>query len=239
MMLRKDLLYAMLAGATLSGICCLLLLMPRHTAQTVPARETASTYKERPSAPPALAVVNAEAWNVAAPVSGKSAVPAVAVARPVKPAKTFKKPLLLPETLPTRKAVASRPPVATQEAPPVASLPVIQNSAPPAVAQVITAQEARVALGKVGTDPEAEAVWISAINDPNLPAKQRKDLIEDLNEEGFANPKQLTGADLPRIENRLALIEELAPEAIDQTNADAFQEAYKDLKSMQSRLSKP
>ena len=237
MMLRKDLLYATLAGATLSGIGCLLL--PRNTAQTVSARETASTYKERPVAPPASTVVNEETRDVAAPVSGEAAVPVVAVTRPVKPAKTFKKPLLLPETPPVGKAVASKPPVAGQETAPATALPVMQNSASPAAAQVVTAQEARVALGKVGTDPEAEAVWISAINDPNLPAKQRKDLIEDLNEEGFANPKQLTGADLPRIENRLALIEELAPEALDQTNADAFQEAYKDLKNMQSRLSRP
>ena len=214
--------------------------MPRHTPETVPARETVSTYKESPSAPPASAVVKEETRRVAAPVSGEAAVSVVADTRPAKPAKAFKKPLLLPETPPVRKAVASKPPAAAQETAPAPALPVVRNSAPPAVvAQAVTAQEARVALGKVGTDPEAEAVWISAINDPNMPAKQRKDLIEDLNEEGFANPKQLTGADLPRIENRLALIEELAPEAIDQTNADAFQEAYKDLKSMQSRLSKP
>ncbi len=236
-MLRKDLLYAMLAGATLSGIGCLL-LAPRHTTQTVPARETASVYKERQSAPPVSAVVN-EAIRDAAPVTREADVHAVAVMRPTKPAKAFKKPILLPETPPARKAVASKSSVAVQEAPPAPALPIMQNSAPSVAAQVFTAQEARIALGKVGTDPEAEAVWISAINDPNMPAKQRKDLIEDLNEEGFANPKQLTGADLPRIENRLALIEELAPEAIDQTNADAFQEAYKDLKNMQSRLSKP
>ncbi len=114
--------------------------------------------------------------------------------------------------------------------------PTADASAP---ARTISPEEARNALREVGANPEAEAVWIAAINDPNLPANQRKDLIEDLNEEGFADPKNLTATDLPRIENRLALIEELAPEAIDQTNADAFQEAYKDLKTMQNRLQKP
>ena len=51
---------------------------------------------------------------------------------------------------------------------------------------------ARAALGLVGTDSDAEAAWMDAINDPNLPANARKDLIEDLNEEGLPDAAHLT-----------------------------------------------
>ena len=88
---------------------------------------------------------------------------------------------------------------------------------------------ARLALGLVGDDPSAEAYWINAINDPGLPAEERKDLIEDLNEDGLSNPGHPGPEDLPLILNRLRLIEELAPSAMDQVNWDAFMEAYKDL----------
>ena len=92
--------------------------------------------------------------------------------------------------------------------------------------------DARAALSLVGANPEAEAYWVSAINDPNLPANERKDLIEDLNEDGLSDPKHPGAEDLPLIVNRLRLIDELAPYALDQVNADAFQEAQKDLLAM-------
>ena len=95
--------------------------------------------------------------------------------------------------------------------------------------------EARLALAMVGADAVAEAYWFGAINDPNLPAKERQDLIEDLNEEGFADPKNITSDDLPLILNRIELIEELAPDAMDSVNAAAFQEAYKDLLNMYNK----
>jgi hypothetical protein len=38
--------------------------------------------------------------------------------------------------------------------------------------------------------------------------------------------------------NRIQLIEELAPDAMDDVNAAAFQEAYKDLVNMYVRLAK-
>ena len=91
---------------------------------------------------------------------------------------------------------------------------------------------AREALSYVGTDPDADAYWIGAISDPSLPAEERKDLIEDLNEDGLANPHLATVQDLPVIASRIQLIEELAPLAIDQVNADAFAEAYKDLMNL-------
>lgn len=95
---------------------------------------------------------------------------------------------------------------------------------------------ARQALSLVGADPDAQAVWIQAINDPSFTPQQRQDLIEDLNEEGFPDPRNVTQDDLPLIVNRLWLIEALAPEAMDDVNAAAFQEAYKDLVNMYVRL---
>lgn len=91
---------------------------------------------------------------------------------------------------------------------------------------------ARVALSMVGTAPVAEAVWVQAINDANLPAQERQDLIEDLNEDGIINRKHPTGPDIELIKARLELIDRLAPGAMDKTNADAFAEARKDLVKM-------
>lgn len=96
--------------------------------------------------------------------------------------------------------------------------------------------EAREALSLVGFNLAAEAVWRGAINDPALPAEERKDLIEDLNEDGFADPKNITPDDLPLILSRLELIEELLPQAMDTTNEEAFREAYKDLVNMYRRV---
>jgi hypothetical protein len=95
---------------------------------------------------------------------------------------------------------------------------------------------ARLALSAVGMDELAEALWLHAINDPELDAEVRQNLIEDLNEEGFADPKNLTRDELPLIEARLALIDRLAPEAMDETNAAAFEEARKDLVEMRAKL---
>ena len=93
---------------------------------------------------------------------------------------------------------------------------------------------AREALAWVGADPEAEAYWCAAINNPELSAKERQDLIEDLNEDGLSDPKHPGPDDLPLIVNRILLIEELSPSALDQVNADAFAEAYKDLLNLAS-----
>ncbi|MDB5297400.1 MAG: hypothetical protein JWO31_3383, partial [Phycisphaerales bacterium] len=107
-------------------------------------------------------------------------------------------------------------------------------AAPPApVAEPDVPQPiARVALAFVGSDPDAEEAWGRAINDPALPPNARKDLIEDLNEEGFTDPGHPTPDDLPLIVNRLALIEELIDGSMDDVNAAAFAEAYKDLARM-------
>lgn len=236
MMHRKDLVYAALTGTALSITACLL-FVPRDKTLPLLVQETALEDKTdvRQTAP--RVPVTERDLQVSETLTGNNTPSQAAAIRRKKPVMIAGKPQS-PHANPPLKGNAPNPPAAPQEAttPPV---PVPPNLSASGVARVITPQEARAALREVGSNPEAEALWIAAINDPNLSAHQRKDLIEDLNEEGFADPKHLTAADLPRIENRLALIEELAPESIDQTNADAFQEAYKDLKTMQGRLSSP
>ena len=89
--------------------------------------------------------------------------------------------------------------------------------------------DARDALSLVGIDPAAEVYWYFAINDPTIPVEERKDLIEDLNEHGLPDPKHPTADDLPVILRRIQIVEALGPQAMDEANAGAFDEAYKDL----------
>lgn len=146
-----------------------------------------------------------------------------------------------PETL--SSAVVSN----SSETPPFAQVekPATKTNARPPATQAQTNQRlmyngypvqdlwARVALYFVGTgDPEANAYWESAVFDPNLPAEERKDLIEDLNETGMADPQHPGPADLPLILARIRLIQQLAPYSIDRVDANAFAEAYKDLIGM-------
>ncbi len=97
----------------------------------------------------------------------------------------------------------------------------------------------RVALTYVGSDPQANQFYQQAINDPALPKDARRNLIEDLNQDGFVDRKNLTANDLPFIQSRIALIEQSAPSAMDPINAKAFAEAYKDLQNMQGRILNP
>ncbi len=137
------------------------------------------------------------------------------------------------------KAVVTTQPPATElpprfdllsdPGPPSSKLP--KQSKPP-----LQDPAARAALKLVGVDTAAEQIWLEAINNPNLPKQERSDLIEDLNEEGFSNRKQPTRADLPIIGARLKLIERLMPEAVDETNLDAFGEARKDLINLRAKL---
>jgi hypothetical protein len=91
---------------------------------------------------------------------------------------------------------------------------------------------ARVALQFVGSDPNADAYWVSAINDSTVPPEERKDLIEDLNEDGLSDPHHPSANDMPLIMSRMQLIEQLAPTAMDDVDRKAFSEAYKDLKDL-------
>ena len=97
---------------------------------------------------------------------------------------------------------------------------------------------ARAALAWIGRDPEADADYIQLINDPTVSANDRHNLIEDLNEDGFADPDNPTVDDLPMIKYRIDLIDDQAPFAMDKTNADAFAEARKDLVNMENRVTR-
>jgi hypothetical protein len=99
-----------------------------------------------------------------------------------------------------------------------------------------TNPHARTLLARVGADFDAETFWLTVINDPATPAKERADLIEDLNEDGISDPARPTRNDLPLINGRIALIERLLPSAKDDVNAAAFREAHKDLVKMRDRL---
>lgn len=137
-------------------------------------------------------------------------------------------PVAAPVTAPVKKSATPVIPPAPEPAAPAPGVP--RTKEPP------QNPLARAALSLVGSDSEAEELWLAAINDPDLPANERKDLIEDLNEDGFPSPRQLTADDLPLILSRIALIERLAPDALDEVNAEAFLEAYKDLWNMYERL---
>lgn len=151
------------------------------------------------------------------------------------PARATQSPAL-PAVAPVR-----RTPVVLQRNPHPAPPPIAHPANTP-VAQppaIISEPMARDALLSVGASDQATRIWTTAINDPSIPANQRKDLIEDLNHDGFADPRNLTPGDLALIDSRLSLIEQLAPDAMDDTNYAAFQEAYKDLLNMRARLVQP
>lgn len=141
--------------------------------------------------------------------------------------------------------VESKPPIQPRQAdvPPITEPQKIaaqaaQSAQPTRQKDPIHDPVARIALSFVGADPDAEAYWIDAINNPDLSAEERQNLIEDLNEDGLSDPENPTADDLPLIENRILLIEDIAPDAMDDVNAAAFQEAYKDLMNMYVRLTR-
>lgn len=90
-------------------------------------------------------------------------------------------------------------------------------------------EQARASLALVGTDPAAEQYWLATINNPDVPAKERKDLIEDLADVGYTNIRNPTPEDLQVVAYRLQLIQQLAQNPMDTTNAKALTEAQKDL----------
>lgn len=139
-------------------------------------------------------------------------------------------PLSTPSPQPKTLAMNSNgaPQTAPTDVPSPTSVPQNNQSNPDAPKDSI----ARLALAFVGADADAEDYWLAAINDPSLPANERQDLIEDLNEDGLSDPKHPSPEDLPLILNRLELIEEVGPYAMDKVNADAFIEAYKDLTNL-------
>ena len=136
--------------------------------------------------------------------------------------------LALPESGPAQNPSPAPPPASTTGNRP-APRPAPANQRPVQPPDGVTDPLARSALALVGIDEEAEVYWYAVINDPTIPAHERKDLIEDLNEDGISDPKHPTTDDLPVILRRLLIIETAFADAMDDVNADAFEEAYKDL----------
>lgn len=91
---------------------------------------------------------------------------------------------------------------------------------------------ARLALNFAGADAQADALYQAAIKDQNLSADSRRELIEDLNQDGFDNLKNFSAHDVQLIQNRLALIDKSRNVTDQKIIADAFDEAEKDLKNM-------
>jgi len=195
-----------------------------------------------------LWVVRRESLHPAALQRGASEHPAAAQppvnqSEPVEPAlMQIADPVPVEEPAPAEEAIpASAPPEAVASAvlpakkaakTAAAPNPARRGSKPPPRDPL-----ARDALFLAGVDPDAEQYWALAINDPSLPPNERQDLIEDLNEEGFPDPRNLTADDLPLILSRIALIEQHVGDAMDEVNAAAFMEAYKDLWNMLARAS--
>ena len=173
-------------------------------------------------------IVSDHPYNPAAapktePAAKSVAIP-VTVAKPI--ARLQNTATTPPASTPASQSRPSKPLIA----PPSASQADSAGSQPLKInGYVVQDPGARLALSFVGTDPDAEAYWGQAINNPNLPTEERKDLIEDLNEDGLSDPHHPTAGDMPIIAYRIQMIESMAPNAMDHANADAFAEAYKDL----------
>jgi hypothetical protein len=96
----------------------------------------------------------------------------------------------------------------------------------------------RVALTYVGANEQAIQLYHSAILDPTLTPDQRRNLIEDLNQDGLSNRKSPTPDDLKIIANRYQLAQTYLQQPYvqnDPVTLAAFQEAFKDLTQMLQR----
>jgi hypothetical protein len=94
---------------------------------------------------------------------------------------------------------------------------------------------ARLALAHVGVSPQAAQLYHTAILDPVLLPDQKRELVEDLNQDGFSNKKNPTPTDLQIIANRYALTQAYLQQDYVQNDPvllAAFREADKDLRKM-------
>lgn len=90
----------------------------------------------------------------------------------------------------------------------------------------------RYALTFAGADPQATEFWHKAITDPAMPFDDRRELIEDLNQDGIQNEDKPTARDAQLITNRLALIDKFYSDNDPEGIKDAWKEAQKDLRNM-------
>jgi hypothetical protein len=97
---------------------------------------------------------------------------------------------------------------------------------------------ARVGLAFVGVNEQAEELFHAAVLDPALKPKQRRELAEDLNQDGLANEKAPTPEDVKIMTRRYALTQAyLQTDYVrnDQLLSAGFLEANKDLGNMLKR----
>jgi hypothetical protein len=97
---------------------------------------------------------------------------------------------------------------------------------------------ARLALAYVGNSDQAVELFHAAVLDPTLKPDQRRELVEDLNQDGLSSKKNFSPADLKVIARRYELTQAYLQQdyvLADQTLNAAFHEADKDLAKMLQR----
>jgi hypothetical protein len=112
----------------------------------------------------------------------------------------------------------------------------------------MTDADSKEAIGRVGltyvgspndqANDQAVQLFHTAINDPSLAPEQRRNLIEDLNQDGLINERNPTPDDLKIISNRYVLAQTYLQQSYVQNDpvaSAAFQEALKDLTQMLQR----
>jgi len=140
-------------------------------------------------------------------------------------------PLILPATSASWSNLTSRAPVEVATRRPTTNIAPAAAAQPGAPAYSESALQsrtrellARAAVTSVGVNPDSDQYWLAAITDENLSAEDRRELILALNDVRRTGPD-----DLPLIASRIALIEQAAPQAVDEADAAAFQEVYREL----------
>ncbi|GAA5126237.1 hypothetical protein JIN84_15250 [Luteolibacter yonseiensis] len=101
---------------------------------------------------------------------------------------------------------------------------------------------ARVALSYVGVDATALDLFHTALLDPALLPDQKRNLVEDLNEDGLSNRRAPTAEDLQIITKRYELTQAYLRQDYVQNDGvlnEAFREADKDLRKMLERAASP
>ncbi len=99
---------------------------------------------------------------------------------------------------------------------------------------------ARVALAYVGASTQAAELFHTAVLDQTLKPDHRRELVEDLNQDGLSNEKNPTPEDLQIIANRYAITQSYLQQDYVQNDKvlnAAFKEANKDLRNMLQKAS--
>ncbi len=94
---------------------------------------------------------------------------------------------------------------------------------------------ARLALAFVGANQQAGELFHTAVLDPSLLPDQKRELVEDLNQDGLSNKKALTPEELKIVASRYALTQTYLQQDYVQNDKvlhAAFREADKDLRKM-------